>query len=519
MPSGSTVVIRYDATDITQYVIAESARFESQLNAVPGTFSLVVKDIAHTLSFTTGHEISIEVDGTLLYGGYIFQVHRTYPLDAMDTFDTPPEDTARYWRLDGVDYNTLFDKRVLRNPAAYTSTIPDFSNSTMDGALIRQMWSDYIDTPAGFDTTTYVDDIAPPKELDTATGAWMTQGTKAREQMEDLAAFNGPIWYFDAAKNLHWHAIESAVKRWGFSDQPNNNTITTSPNSYQGATIGPREVDAIELGDRMVNDVLLWGGSPFNSTSGVIFSRVQDATSISDHGRWQLGELHFGEQGYGIQSGLDTYADKIVNGPPGAVGADQERGLKFTQWSITLVWFAHEVPLLSGVPDHIYPGYLSTIELKTFGPFGDPFLQLMPLRNVAITFPQLDPNGDSYVRFEGTFGLQLDDPFTLWQFLLKKTTTVVPIATTTDGSTSTTYGAYGEFTPTPVPDGSATVFTIPFAYIAQTTEVYKFVPGNPGGLLMRRGTDYTESDPAAGEITISPALAAGITLLVRCRTQ
>jgi len=517
MPSGSIIVIDYDGTNITSSVLPGSCRFGGQLNGIPDTFEFTVKDVNHSMGFVTGRQVGLTVDGVKLYGGYVFQVSRTYPFAAMNTAN--PDTTARYWKVRGVDYNVLFDKRVLRNPANYLTQIPNFSNSTMDGALIRQMWSDYIDTPAGFDTDTFVDDIAPPYELDTDTGAWLTQGSKARAQMEDFAAFNGPVWYFDADRNLHWHAIEDTVMRWGFSDQPNHNVITASPASYQGATIGPREIEATESGDHMVDDALIWGGSPLGSTSGVVFAREQDATQITDHGRWQLAELHFGELGYGIQAGVDERANVIVNGSPGAVGADQQRGLKYPQWQYKFAWFAHDVPLLSGVPDHIRPGYLATIELKVFGPSGSPLIQLLPLRNVTITIPSLDPTGKGYVRFDGLFGLQLDDPFTLWRFLLKQRRTgLSPVATTTGDSTSTTYGAYGEFEPTPAPDGSATVFTIPFGYIAGTTQVFRFPLGSPGGLLLRRNVDYTESDPAAGQVTIPGPLPSGDGLIIVCRT-
>ncbi|HET9615456.1 MAG TPA: hypothetical protein VFP22_11645, partial [Candidatus Limnocylindrales bacterium] len=400
MPSGSTVALHYDGTDITQYVLPSSARFEAQLNAIPGIFEFTVKDLNHTMSFVTGRKVTLEVDGVLLYGGYVLQVNRAYPFEAMDTTTTPPSDTARYWKIRGVDFNRLFDTRVLRNPASYTTRLPTFSSSVMDGALVRAMWSDWIDTPSGFDTTTYVDDIAPPFDL-TGPGLWKEQGTKARDQMKDFAQFNGALWYFDAAQNLHWHAIENTVQRWGFSDQPNKLGITASPLSFQGSTIGPRSIDGTESGDHMINDALAWGGSPFGSTGGVIFSRAQNSTSISAHERWQSGETHFGELGFGIQSGLDKLVDVIVNGSPATVIAGQERGLSLPQWSFKFTWFAHLVPKLSGVPDHIRPGYLATIELKTFGPSGSPLVQLLPLRQVVITFPGLDPDGNGYVQFEG----------------------------------------------------------------------------------------------------------------------
>lgn len=519
MPVGSVVELDYDGTNIINYILPGSARFESQLNAVPGTFEFVAKDVAHTLGFVTGKEVALIVDGVKLYGGYVMVVGRTYPFSAMDTVNTLPADTARYWRVQGVDYNILFDKRVLRNPTEYLKQIPNFASTTDDGVLIRQMWADYIDTPSGFDTDTFVDDIQPPFNNGRPTGAWNTQGDKARAQMESFTQFTGACWYFDADKNLHHHAIEDTVMRWGFSDNPNKNAITASPATYQDATIGMREVNAIESGDHMVNDALIWGGSPFG-TNAVVFSREENSGSITAHNRWQLAELHFGEQGYGVQDGVDARSDIIVNGSPGAVGADQQRGLRYPQWQFKLVWYAHLVPKISGVPDHIHPGYLATITLETFEESGDPLVQLLPLRSLTITFPSLDPSGNGYVHFEGRFGLQPDDPFSLWRFLLRQGPKITsPVATVDDASDSTSYGAYATLTPTPTPDGSSSVFTQAFGYIAQTTQVYLFPSGGDGGLLKRRDVDYTESDPENGEITwIGTLPATGDVLVIYSRT-
>lgn len=522
MPAGSTVVITYDGTDITNKVLWASARFEAQQNAVPGTFEFTVKDLDHTFSAVTGKELLLEVDGSPLYGGYVLQVGRKYPFPAMDTVTVDPVDIPRYWVLRGVDYNILFDKRLLRNPADYTHQIPNSATNIKAGAVIRKACTDYLDVPAGFDTTTYVDDsevypyngVTDPSGLTGTKYGWTQQGSLWRQLMEDVTAFSGAVWYFDAEKNLHHHDIEDAVMRWGFSDAPNHGGITVSPNSYQGSTIGPKEIEGTEDGAHMANDAFVWGGGKFAGAGATVMGRVQNATSITDHGRWQLVETHFGEQGYGTQTHVNNRANLIVNGSPGAVGADQNRGLRYPQWSFRFTWYAHDVPMLSGVRNHLRPGYLSTIALETFGPEGDPLVQLLPLRTMTITFPNLDQNGNGYVQFEGMFGLQPDDPFSLWRFLLKARAKVEStlVSIVDDSSDSTVYGATGHFTAAPVPDGSNKVFTIPFGYITGSTSVFL------DGILQTPGTQYTESDPVNGEITMTTAPGAGTSLVVTCLT-
>jgi hypothetical protein len=517
MPIGSVVVVKYDGIDITSDILWSTATFEVQQGAVPGPFQFTVVDRNHNHSFITGKELTMDIDAVPHFGGYVVQVERAYPFPAMDTYNVSPNDVPRYFTIHGLDYNLLFDKRVLRRPASYLTQIPNFSMASTSGALIRQMCADYLDIPAGFDTTTYVDDLTPPFKEASPTGAWQQQGTPFRKQMEDFTQFTAAVWYFDAEKKLHHHAIESAVKRWGFSDHPNKQAITASPLTYQGATIGMREVNAVQKGDHKVHDVLIWGGSQWAGPGGTVFKR-ETATPATGTISYQLAETHFGEFGYGTQAGVDERANIIVNGSPGAVEGDQQRGLKYDQWNFRMAWYAHLVPKLAGVPDHVRPGYLAQITLETFAD-GPPLSMLLPLRQVKVSFPELDPTGKGYVRFDGLFGLQPDDPYTLWKFLLDYRYRQPPTAVmiTTSESESTAYGAYGSFTPTPAPNGAATIFSIPFGYIANTTMVYLFQAGVPGGTLLRRGVDYTESDPQLGRITLVLPPPPGDELHVECR--
>jgi hypothetical protein len=125
----------------------------------------------------------------------------------------------------------------------------------------------------------------------------------------------------------------------------------------------------------------------------------------------------------------------------------------------------------------------------------------LPLRTVRISFPELDPTGKPYIRFEGFFGVQLSDPWWLWRYLRDRGTDIRSsiVSTADDSSDSVAYGTIGAFTPTPAPNGLNTVFSIPFGYISGTTEVYV------NGLRYFPPTHYTESSPANGQITFAVA--------------
>lgn len=497
----ASIVIAVAAVDITSSVLFERTSFSQNMNAVPGSFELHVRDPQRTLSFATGVEISLTVDGVRLFGGYVTQVSREHIAPAADTSDLPNYD-LRVWVLRGVDYNIIFDRRFARNTADYLSYI-DLSADVFDGAILRDLVDNYADM-SDF-TTTGIEDIAS-----IPTGDVIAQGTKIRDRFENLSFFGGAVWYADGTKNLVYKPYDNAEKRWGFSDVPNHVPITVSPASYQGATYGFREVEGTEDGSFIVNDALIWGGSQFAGSGGTVFARVQDATSQSTYGRWQTAETHFGDRLYAIQDQVDARADVIVNGPPGADITGQQKGLRYAQWQFTFKWNSAGVPLLSGVPDHIRPGDLVTIVLDTFG-----VTQLLPVRTLRTSFPDaFEADGTHLVLFEATFGLQLSDPFTLWRYVLAASARVQLQTINAVGDTSTTapFGGAYQGEPTPVCDGVTTVFTIPFSYIAGTSFLYL------NGLVQRRGIDYTESDPLAGKFTLTSAPIATDNLWVSVST-
>ncbi len=522
MTAGSTVVIKYDGTDITHHVMFESASFEVQFSAVPGTFEFTCKDEEQTLApFVTGKEVTLTVDGKLMFGGYLTQVSRkfAFPVDRTDAaHGGVTEVKTRLWVLRGVDYNILFDKRVLRfstadSAAGFLKQLPSFLGSRKDGWLIKnELCPKYLDL-SGFDYSTEVDEVdyvwvdetSREKKL-----AWTQQGTLWRKQMEDFSQFSGAIFYISPDKKLHYHAIEDMEADWGFSDVPNNRN-----------TIGFREMDCTEDGSYISNDALVWGGSEWAGTSGgTVFARHKNDDSISRHNRWQIAETHFGEQGYGIQKGVTQRAQLIVDGSPSQQG-DQLYGLKYPQWQFRFAWFGHDVP--GG--NHLTPGQLVMIHLYTFGTDpAHPLIKLLPLRQIKISFPELDPTGKGYVRFDGFFGIQVSDPWTLWRYLLKakSKTATLQIASVTNTSERASFGAFGAFSPKENPDGSRVDFSI-YLTVESTKQYVGYIEGTTAvylnGLLQRLQVDYEETDPELGVITFFVPPSSSDWIWIQCRTM
>jgi hypothetical protein len=332
--------------------------------------------------------------------------------------------------------------------------------------------------------------------------------------MEDFAQYSGAVWYIAPDKMIHHHPLESTEARWGFSDLPNKQAVTASPVSYQDATYGFRDINAVEDGSVIINDALIWGGSEWSGEGQTVFARRQNTTSQTDHNRWQIGEVHFGEEGFKLQKGVNARAEAIVNGGATPAGGFNP-GLRYPQWDISLDWFAKDVPRIGGVPDHLIAGQLVTFELNTFTTAGSPLVQTLPLRRLSIVFAGQDGSGDSWIKFSGSFSLQLTDPYTLWRYLRqlgrKRGTRAF---SSVDGSNPAPYGSLYSGPFTDEPNGSQTVFDLPDdrGYIGGTPEVY----ADPG-VLLRRGVDYTESNPNLGQITFTTAPANGTWLWCVCR--
>jgi len=506
MPAASDIVITAGGVDITNKVLYASARFEQQLGAIPGVAEITVKDVDQTLEFIAGDELTLDIDGQRLWGGYILTPRRTFAFPVVNT-ETPGNVTARQWRLAAIDYNILFDKRVIHNSLDHLHHLPFFTlDQTMGDLLRNELFADYLDLDDdGLDVTTFVDDVYVPRfDADgdpdpdaTKKGSWPQQGSYWRKAMEDFAQY-GAIYYIDAEKNVHFHEVEDSVAPWGFSDVPNGVT-----------TFGMREVEEIQDASAMVNDAFVWGGSEWAGSGGTVFAQRTNATSVTDHGRWQLAEVRFGE--LPNQGSVNARANVIVSGnTTGAVGGDTSRGLAVVQRQLRLVWLGHDVPTIASEKAHLRASMVVPIQLFVMTEDGiDPLELDLPLRTMTITFPTLPSSEGSpeepktFVRFDGFFGVQLSDPYWLWKLLrdLRSRTNKPTFATADGSSTTAIYGTFGSFAPSPAANGSVTVFTVPFAYIPGTVSIYE------DGRLARPGIEWEESDPEAGEITYFAAPA------------
>jgi hypothetical protein len=501
---------------ITSDCVYGAWHFTSQMAATPGQFEGVVRDYTQTHEFTTGGEIVLTCDGVALWGGYILVATRQFALPVADTTGGAPEVELRQWALSGSDYNWQLDKLVFRNTADYLSQV-SVAGPIYDGAIIRSHLPSYLDMPSGFDFSTHVVDTFQFAGAYTFSDGSNGQGFPVRAVLNDLAQY-GSVAYMGPDKKLRFIPVQDAVAPFGFSDMPDGS-------SFIGFSSGSASEDITPMG----NDAFVWGGSAWAGSGGVVASRRTNATSVTDHGRWQYAEVRVGD--LKIQAQTDARANVIVSGNVTGSTVDGQQGIALPEQTYKLTWNSTRTPVVGGVPQTLYPGQVVPLELWTFSQDGGatPWSVSVPCRSIDISYPGLDPDGNPYVEFSGTFGLLVSDPEWLWSYLRRDLAgfrrRVNPggsYTTTGNGATGAVpYGSLWNGSPTPAPNGSATVFTIEdsgavvHGYIAGSTQLWL------NGTTQRLGTDYTESDPVNGQVTwTSPdraPLVTGDVLWLVCR--
>lgn len=518
MISPSTIQIIVDGDDITQQCLYQATTFKAVANAVPGDFQIGVRDDDHSYTPRVMSEVAFVIDDVPYFGGIAKVRSRQHFFPVEDSTD--PMQVKRNWVLKGPDFNTYFDFRVLRDPDNYLRPLPTLDNERLDLNVLKLL--DYIDVPDGM-FTSGVERVANNYER----GLFPHQGSKWREAMDELAEYGGAIYYMDAFKGLNFRSFEESTSFWGFTDyRPDGENF-----------IGFREGTFTESALELITEALVWGGSALHQEGtdpgtgpaiGTVFAKYPDppvktatwagftqtaareqlaVDRLGLYGRWQRAEMRVGQEGYLTQGSVKNRAYTIVAGPPGIDPLRRtDGGYNVPQPSISLSWFAHDVP--SGA--HIVPGTLVPITLYTMGSdLHHPVVLLLPLRSVKVTFPTLpsnNPDGDplTFVRFDGEFGLSMTDSRFLWKYLLKKNRKLVDQirSVASNNSASVVSGSDGRFFPNEAPDASRTDFSIPFGYWSGTTQVYI------NGLLQQPGVHYYELDAGEGTIRfITPPYA------------
>jgi len=509
MTTPSTISIKLNSVDITDKCLFRETSFQSQANPIQGTFKLVIKDLDQTFAPVAGQKVSLHIDGVPLFGGYVMKIGRGAFFPAVDS--STPSQVVRKWVLEGPDFNVLFDKRVTYDAANPYTAISVPSGKRTISAAFKYLMNNFVDTPVGLNWTTHVDTIDTAYGSESKGSDYVGTGKPLREQMEDFMDHGAVMYYIDADFNVHLHEYESLGVDWLLTDKP------TAAN-----TVGFREGEYHQDFGQIVTDALVWGGSSIRESDGgpggdIVFARYPDPPANNatwsgrlqssareqaaidrqnQYGVWQRGEERAGQSNYLTQDSVKTRAFNIINGPPGTVPTyGVESGFSKPMHTMSCVWFAHDVPSAQ----HVRPGYLMDFILYTQPwPGGGARGLTLPLRSMRVSFPALPSTspGDTYVRFDGDFGVSFSDRRYLWK-AIKNRVRVKPrgALVVSDASTSTApVGSQFYDTPIEAADGVTTVFTFHYRFFSGQFDLYM------NGLTQRLNYDFSY-DEANKQVT------------------
>ncbi len=386
--STTNIVIRVNGVDITGDVDIATARFSAVVNGATGTATLKVRDDGHVYRFTSGGSLTLDIAGVRMWGGYVTSASRVYPFPVENT--SIQTTAPRYWQIGGVDYNVLFNKRIIFDPVNPTTKLSwDYAVGTYDNVIINDLFDNYLTiatdglsrsgVTAVAVVTLDIKGITSGKgSLTKGRGQIASPGYTWKQAMDVIARATGAIYYIDPNKVLHYVDVDTPTASYVLSDQP-----AAGEKGYQNFQL-------LYNGTNLLNDMLVWGSAL--GSDRIVFARNQSTTSQTDHGRWQGGMV---TSGLYQQASANLVAASFINGTP-----QNKRGGKDDAISLTCRVFEPAFNV----------GQKVTTEVNTFG-----YTDVLPVRRQEISF--INP---SKAVFDLTLSHDVDQNWSIYEELFAR---------------------------------------------------------------------------------------------------
>lgn len=221
---GSQVVgvptrITVGGVDITEHVVFETAEFTARVNGAVGECTVEVLDRDHSLTFRFGQEILFYIDGIVRWGGWLMQPRRTFPFP-VSTVDRP-----RIWTLRGVDWNVLFDRRIVHD-SSHPAKKWTFPAGTSDATILNEAL-DYADID-GF--TRDVSHVAAgildiPGSTAKYGGEAMAGGYTLRDVFAGVSRNTAGIYYITPDKVITYCDSDRVTSQYVLTDSPGSSAV------------------------------------------------------------------------------------------------------------------------------------------------------------------------------------------------------------------------------------------------------------------------------------------------------
>jgi len=298
----ATIAIIVDGNDITDDVVISDASFEYLTDGNIGTAHVRVRDLRGGPYvpgyFSVGHEMTLDVDGVRVWGGYVMRVKRTYPFAATENDD--PDEEDRFWELTGNDYNILMRRRKLYNKEkpAYQMKIYKADDEPTDKEIISDMTNLYLDIEDdGFEAGAGDDVINLDEVIELGKLYWVeacaeewqaaSPGMDWADGMNSVIDWSGGVYYIGPANSdqsfkgptFYYHDVNTATGPYEVNDQP-----ASDPGS-KGIRDFSHNIDATD----MATEALVWGAG--KGSQDVVHWRETATSEQTTYGTWQWSDL------------------------------------------------------------------------------------------------------------------------------------------------------------------------------------------------------------------------------------
>lgn len=297
----TTIVITVDGNDITDDVIIQNARFDYATDGNIGNAQVKVRDMRGGPYvpgyFKVGQEMTLDVGGKRVWGGYVMKVTRTYPFPATENED--PDTEERYWVLDGNDYNILLRRRKLYDKTDPIKQMKEYNQGDTDKQIISDMCNLYLDLDGdGFQAGTGDDVINLDNVIELGELYWVANCSEAwqaaspgmdwADGMRSVVDWSGGVFYIGPATPdqsfkgpvFYYHDVNSATGPYELNDRP-----ASDPGSA-----GVRNFTYVEDATELATEALVWGAG--QGSQDMVFWRETATSEQSTYGTWQWGDFH-----------------------------------------------------------------------------------------------------------------------------------------------------------------------------------------------------------------------------------
>jgi len=196
-----SVTISINGSDKTSLLLQDSLFIRSSIRNEADTASFLIRDNG-TYSPSGWHEVTIAVNGTNVFGGYIV-TKNVKDVGVGNTYK------KAHWNITCRDWSVLFDQTIVN----YGYTDSD------DTVIIADLFSRYLSSD-GFDSATEVTNVKDDLDI-------FFENISFREALNQLAGICGADWHVAPDKSLYWYATDAPADAAFTIDTVNPNNSTT----------------------------------------------------------------------------------------------------------------------------------------------------------------------------------------------------------------------------------------------------------------------------------------------------